>query len=512
MRLPPAELVGAIPVSVTVPQRGRVVDSAHATSTARLARNVAALASGQLVTWTLTAIWTVFVPNRLGARGMGELGVAMALANVLGTAVGLGIGPLMIKEIARDHSRAAGLVGSALFLRLLSVPIAVAVIPIYLLLTHAGPELTVVIWLSIGGALISMVATPLVFGLQGLERMQYGAYSDVLTKAAVACGGVTLVLFGFGIVPLMWLSLALAMLAAILSWRWTWSHFRIDWRPNLSRIQFLATNSLPYWATGLVLTFYMWIDLLMLDRMTPIEVVGWYNVPTRLFATLLVVPTILSTVLLPRLARAFREGSRAFTAQARPALEVTLILSLPIAIGGALVSKQAIWVLYGYKFLPAIPVLSVLALCVPATYLNTMANQVLIAANRQVVWTKTMIVAAIANPLINLVLIQVTQTRWHNGALGAALALLATELGMSVAAIVLMPRILTVSSWLRILRAAVATAGMGLAVWLVSFHSGLFVQVGTGLVTFMALAALLRIVTDAEMTELRRLPRMFRGT
>jgi O-antigen/teichoic acid export membrane protein len=255
----------------------------------------------------------------------------------------------------------------------------------------------------------------------------------------------------------------------------------------------------------------MWIDLLMLDRMTPIEVVGWYNVPTRLFATLLVVPTILSTVLLPRLARAFREGSRAFTAQARPALEVTLILSLPIAIGGALVSKQAIWVLYGYKFLPAIPVLSVLALCVPATYLNTMANQVLIAANRQVVWTKTMIVAAIANPLINLVLIQVTQTRWHNGALGAALALLATELGMSVAAIVLMPRVLSVSSWFRILRAAVATAGMGLAVWLVSFHSGLFVQVGTGLVTFMALAALLRIVTDAEMTELRRLPRMFRG-
>jgi len=174
------------------------------------------------------------------------------------------------------------------------------------------------------------------------------------------------------------------------------------------------------------------------------------------------------------------------------------------------VSKQAIWVLYGFKFLPAIPVLSVLALCVPATYLNTMANQVLIAANRQMVWTKTMIVAAIANPLINLVLIQLTQARWHNGALGAALALLATELGMSAAALAFMPRVLSASSWLRILRAAVATVGMGLAVWLVSLHSGLAVQVGTGVVTFVALGALLRIVPDDEMAELRHLAGMLR--
>src|SRR5207245_10919389 len=127
-------------------------------------------------------------------------------------------------------------------------------------------------------------------------------------------------------------------------------------------------------------------------------------------------PPPLSPVPRPRLARAFGQGSRTFAAQARPALEAALVLSLPIAIGGALVSKQAIWVLYGYKFLPAAPVLSVLALCVPATYLNTLANQVLIAANRQVAWTKVMVAAGIANPLLNLVLIQLAQTRWQHGA------------------------------------------------------------------------------------------------
>jgi O-antigen/teichoic acid export membrane protein len=511
MRLPPSELVAAFPTSAAVAAPAAARRVPQPASRSRLARNLTALASGQIVTWTLTSIWTVFVPNRLGPNGMGELGVATALANVLVTALGLGIAPLLVKQIARDHWRAPGLVGSALLLRLLLVPIAVAVVAVYLLfVAHAGAELSAVVWLSLGAAAIQLVATPLVFGLQGLERMQYTAYSDVLTKAATAFGGVTLVLLGFGVVPLMWLTLALTATAAFLSWIWARPHFRVDWRPNFSRMQFLAVHSLPYWASGLVLTFYMWIDLLMLDRMTPLHVVGWYSVPTRLFSTLLVVPTILSTVLLPRLSRAFRDGHRAFAAEARPALEVTLIFSLPIAVGCALVARQGIWVLYGGTFLPAAPVLSVLALCVPATYLNTLANQVLIAANRQLAWTKIMVWAAVANPVINLALIQLTQSRLHNGAVGAALALLATELGMAAAALVLMPNILTGRSWLRVARSAVATAGMGVAVWLVLPHAGLFVQVGTGLVSFTALGLLLRILSPEEMAELRRVPEMLR--
>jgi O-antigen/teichoic acid export membrane protein len=443
---------------------------------------------------------------------MGELGVATAVANVLVTALGLGVAPLLVKQIARDHWRAPGLVGSALLLRLLLAPVAVAAVALYLLfITHAGLELSTVVWLALGSATIQLVATPLVMGLQGIERMQYTAYSDVLTKAATAVGGVTLVLLGFGVVPLMWLTLALTALAALLSLTWARSHFRIEWRVNFSRMQFLAVQGLPYWASGLVLTFYMWIDLLMLDRMTPLNVVGWYSVPTRLFSTLLVVPTILSTVLLPRLSRAFRDGPEAFAAEARPALEVTLIFSLPIAIGCALVARQGIWVLYGTSFLPAAPVLSVLALCIPATYLNTLGSQMLIAANRQLAWTKVMVVAAIANPLLNLGLIQLAQSRWHNGAVGASLALLATELGMAVAALALMPNVLNRSSWLRILRSAVATAGMGAAVWLVLPHAGLFVQVGTGLVTFAALALVLRLLSPEEMAELRRLPELLRS-
>ncbi|MBO0685919.1 MAG: polysaccharide biosynthesis C-terminal domain-containing protein, partial [Candidatus Dormibacteraeota bacterium] len=232
--------------------------------------------------------------------------------------------------------------------------------------------------------------------------------------------------------------------------------------------------------------------------------VGWYNVPTKLFSTLLVVPSILSVAFFPRLSRAFRAGVTGLTAEARPALEIVLILSLPVAVGTALVARQLIWVLYGAPFLPAAPVLSILALCLPPTYLNMMANQVLIAANRQIVWTKVMVAAAVFNPLLNLELIRAGQSLWGNGALGAALALLGTELGMAGAALVLMPRVLNRGSWLRLLRAAAATAGMAATVWFVS-HRGLAVQVGAGVLVFAALGALFRVLTRGELTQLLHL-------
>src|SRR5258708_35982328 len=81
--------------------------------TSRLARNIAVLAGGQVVTWCLTLVWTLFVPRALGPAGMGELTVAFAVTGVISVVVSLGIDTLMVKEIARDYQKAASLIGTA---------------------------------------------------------------------------------------------------------------------------------------------------------------------------------------------------------------------------------------------------------------------------------------------------------------------------------------------------------------------------------------------------------------
>ena len=472
----------------------------------RLVRNVAVLLSSQIVTWSLTMLWTVFVPRALGPAQLGELTVATSVSTILGAIVSLGIGTLMVREISRDHDRAGRLVGAALVGRLVLLPPSLMAVLLYTRLTHSGPELTVVIWLSAAAMLLGLFGGPFMAALQALERMQYIAYSDVLSKAVVAGASVALVLAGLRLVPLMVLGLAMAVVTVALSCWWGARYFKVVLRVPWGEVWRLAVGSLPYWSTGLLLTFYMWIDSLMLAAMTPIRVVGWYGVPTKLFGSLLFIPVILSTAYLPRLSRAFRSGRGQLIAEGRPALELVLILSLPIATGVALVAPSLIWVLYGRAFLPSVPVLVIMAGCIPPTYLNVMANQVLIAANRQLDWTKVMAGAAVLNPLLNLVLIRYAQAHWHNGALGAALALLATEILMLAAALWLMPRMFRWSTLGRVGRAVVATALMAAAVWGVErFNRGLVVQVSVGLITFSVLAVALRVLTREELAEGRRI-------
>ncbi|MHB8612386.1 MAG: flippase [Candidatus Dormibacteraceae bacterium] len=469
----------------------------------RLVRNLAFLAGGQVATWGLSLLWTIFVPRALGPRGLGELTIAYAATGVVSVVVSLGVGTLMVKEIARDRLKAPWMVGTAFFVRAGFVVPSVAAIALYIHIARFGGEQAVVIWMATASMILVMFTGPLQAVFQAVERMEFLAYADVLSKAVVTVLSIAVVLVGFGVVPVMAIALGMATVVLLLNLYWSRGKFGIDWHVDRAHIRYLVVESLPYWSTGLVLTIYMWIDSVMLGFMSSESVVGYYAAPTKLFSTLLFVPVILATAFLPRLSAAFRDGADALKKAGRPALELVIVLGLPIAVGVVLVAKPAINVIYGPAFGPSVPVLFILGLTLAPTYFNVMVNQLLVANNRQLVWTKVMVASAIVNPVLNFFLIRYFQTQQHNGAIGAALSLLATEVGMAVAGLVLLPPILGRQSLFRFLRTICATAGMALVVLSLRQNLGFILQMAAGGITFAALAVALRLLSSEELDLLR---------
>ena len=156
---------------------------------------------------------------------------------------------------------------------------------------------------------------------------------------------------------------------------------------------------------------------------------------------------------------------------------------LAICVGAVLVAAPLVRVLYGPDFTESIPVFALLALCVPPMYLNIMANQLMIARNQQMVWTKMMALASLINPALNLVLIPYFQRTQGNGAIGASIAMVVTELVLAVIGYVLVRDTFTRNSVVRLLRAAVATALMaGLVI--LALRAGLVAGIVTGMITF----------------------------
>jgi O-antigen/teichoic acid export membrane protein len=418
-------VVHSQPVLRLAPTQERVEKSSEAGR--RVTRNLGALVGGQAVTWTVTLVWTLIVPRALGPAGFGILISAQAVSGVLGIGLGIGAQNYLVRETVVDPGAGPKLVGTAFVLRVALVPVVGLAAVVWARVAHYGHDATVVLYLITAMTVFTLLLEPLQGAFQAIERMKYIAYGNVINKAGQSIVGIALVFLGFKEVGIAADMAIIVGLVILLSWWWLRPYFRVDIRTNLTLMARVARESAAYWAFGLFGLFYLWIDTIMLTLLTQSNVVGWYGASTNLFQTLLFLPVFVQTAWLPRLVAAFEAGRRNLQETARAPVELVLLLSLPIAAGTAVLAHPLIHAVYGPGFAQAVPVMIILAVCIPPIYLNIVLASVLVASKRQATWTMVMIGAAVVNPLFNLVLIPLTQHRYHNGAIGAAISLVLTE-------------------------------------------------------------------------------------
>src|SRR5215204_378306 len=386
-----------------------------------LGRNISSLAGAQLVTWTMTLLWTLVVPRALGPAGWGLVVSALSVSGVAGIVLGLGTRTYLVRELVVDRAAAATLVGTALILRLLLAPLFAASVIAYAWLSQSGHEARLVLYLLAASTLLTLLAEPMQAGFQAIERMQYLAYSDIINKSAQSLTGIALVVLGFRATGIAVNLAVVAGAIIVLNAFWLRRIVRIDLRTNTRKLVHMAQQSLAYWAFGVFSMLYLWID--------------------------------------------------------------TIMLSLMIVLG----------------------------LCIPPMYLNIMLAAVLVAEKRQMTWTWVMAGATLANPPFNLLLIPLTQSRYGNGAIGAALSLLATELLIVAVGFALVGRNLFGRKEVRrCLLCAAATAAM-CGAFFAALPLGLGPALGLAAPTFVVLAATFHIATPAEVAFVKaRLSRLRR--
>ena len=264
----------------------------------------------------------------------------------------------------------------------------------------------------------------------------------------------------------------------------------------------LLRRSLPYWSAGITLAIYTWIDAVILSLLAPAKVLGWYGLATSLFGTLLFVPTILGTAWYPRMVSAVEESPERLWQVARGYVELLLVLSVAVCAAtavGAPAVMQILWPGYG----GAVPVMIILAFCIPPMYLGIAFGGMLMAAKRPLVLSGSLLAGIALNVSLNIVLIHYFQTHYHNGAIGSAFSLLATELLITGSGVIFIGHhVLRLVGLGRLIRGTVAAAAMvGVALALHRF--GIVALPAAGLV-FLVTAWLVRVLTPEERQAIGR--------
>jgi O-antigen/teichoic acid export membrane protein len=122
------------------------------------------------------------------------------------------------------------------------------------------------------------------------------------------------------------------------------------------------------------------------------------------------------------------------------ALRIVMFVSIPAAVGIALVAGDMFSVLgYSADYRNAIPLVQILSTGLPVIAVDVILGALLIAVDRQRQWLVVGCVALVLNPLLNSVAIPWTQRHYGNGAVGASVVTVTTEIVMLLGALRLRP-------------------------------------------------------------------------
>lgn len=406
----------------------------------KMLRGFSVLLSSQLITWALTLGYTVLVPRYLGPEDMGRLSLAYAVTYILAFVLELGMIKYVTREVARDHSRAGPLLSAMLAWRIGFGAVVMGGLTVAIIvLGYPEAYRPVFYWAGLM-MLAQLMAGSFDTLFRALEEFKYSARQDITIKGTIVALAI-IVVVGKGEVSWIAASTAVAWLIGVgQSWLVVRRMTGLRFKTSFAEVFSLAWRSLPFWGTSVLVVLYLYLNTLMLSILAGDTEVGWYAPPSRLYQTAAFLPVALSAAVFPSLARLYLTDRPAMVALVNRNLRWVITASLPIATLCAALSPNFIILLYGEKYHGSVPVMAILGVAIIFTYINTLTDQFLVATNRQLEWTKVMVVATVANPFLNFVLITVCDKQFHNGAIGAALAFMFTEMLMIFPAYWLLPK------------------------------------------------------------------------
>jgi O-antigen/teichoic acid export membrane protein len=427
---------------------------------AKIRRNLVSLMLSKGATMLLALLTVSVVPKYLGPQTFGTLTFATTFVGLFAAVSLLGSGQFLIKTIARDRTQLGPYVFNALVMKVvLGSLLAVVAISI----AHvAEPRHQAVVLIEIAcvGMILAALNDILSAALQGIEQMGRLALWTGIQQYAAGAIAVGLLLAHKGVVTYALVIAVGGVIPLVAIGHRLWPEMRGHMKLDIRSWRAIAAGGMPFFLWSALLLVYGSIDILMLQGMTNSAVVGWYNLAYGWVGIPVAFPFILAAVFLPSLSNLAHVNEHEFSRLVNRALQIALFVAIPMAVGIALVAGDVIRLMhYPAGFEHSVVLMRILALHVPIVAVDMILATALTAKDRQKAWLVVGCVAVVFNPTVNLIAIPLTTHRYGNGAIGASVVTVATELVMMVGAIYLRPAGVlnraTISFLLRCLGAAV---------------------------------------------------------
>ena len=396
---------------------------AHRPNLVKIVDNVSWLFFDKILRMAVGLLAGVWVARYLGPEQFGLLSFALAFTGLFGAIATLGLQGIVVRDIVRDQESARLTLGTAAVLQLVGGLVSFLLILGAIAYLRPDDALSRTIVAILGAMMVLKASEISVYWFESQVQSKYTVWvqnSVFLVFAAVKVG---LILLEAPLSAFVWAMLTeSAMVAVIMLLVFNLRGINItQLHASISRAKTLLNDSWPLLLSGMAITIYMKIDQIMLGQMIGDEAVGIYSAAARISEVWYFIPMAIVASVFPTIIEAKKLGEGLYYARLQKLYDLMAAMSVLVALPMTLFSGPLIAMLFGANFSAAGTVLAIHIWAGIFVFLGVASGNWFITENLQKLFFQRTVYGAVANILLNLLLIP------KFGVNGAAIALVISQ-------------------------------------------------------------------------------------
>lgn len=151
-----------------------------------------------------------------------------------------------------------------------------------------------------------------------------------------------------------------------------------EWKYEKNLVPFFLKESFPLVLSGAAVIIYQRIDQVMIGNMIDKTSVGYFATAGKFLDLILFLPMVLTQTVTPLLVRSKERNKIEYTQKKQQFVSIVVWISIILSILVSVMSYWLIHLTYGDKYLPAVPILQVMAFKTVGMALSTSSGQIII--------------------------------------------------------------------------------------------------------------------------------------
>ena len=465
----------------------------------RIAYNTFISLWGRLIGTALALINLGFITRYLGKEGFGSYALVLAFISIFDILADFGLYSLMTREISRPGADEKKVASNIFTLRIVTLLIFLSLAIGAVWLFPYSNQVKIGVAIGVIASLFLSASQVLMGIFQKYLRTDKVALAEVIGRGIQLGLVIVCVYFNLGFFSLLAALTIGAVFIFVINFFFARRYVILGLAFNFAYWKELFKMVFPI-AISIVLTLiYFKIDSIFLslgfiNRLSanPISDVGIYGIAYKVLEGLIFFPAMFVGLIMPLLSRFAFSDQEQFKKISQKALDILVILVIPLMIGLLMLALPIVNLIGGKEFSASAPVLQILSFAIGLIFFGNLFGSSIIALNKQKTGTWIYFGGMIFNIVTNLIFIP------KYSYVGAASTTVATEFLVTILMIILIYRTIHYFPRFNAIKPLIAGLVMGLFIYY--FHNlNIFLLAGLGAIIYFGILYLIKGIKKDEI-------------